>query len=326
MADESAQSPKGSASPKQEAPLEASVYDALSAEELYERGKHYFKVLRDFGEAAECFSRCLELRSGDNPNDTSLRECYLWYADSLLTKEEESQAVLATEVETGNDSDLPTADSILENAGEREACDESLAFEAFQVAFACYSGFLSECTLEGAELEKEVLDASYCLVRLGDMFLANNQFDEAAAEYGRAVELRRKYRLPDRHFASLYVSLAQSLMFSGRLGASLQTFVTAKELIFRLLVGEMDEDKRKRMHETLEDVELQIDDLRKMIASSSATTTQQGSQCNAASLVPQTTGAFDERMLESDSKSAVINVSENSTGAKRRIDISGMYK
>ncbi|GBE62511.1 histone binding protein, putative [Babesia ovata] len=313
------------------------AYDTMSADELYELGKRNFKELRDYAEAAECFSRCLELRSSGNPLDHQLRECYLWYADSLLTKEEENQAMFPSDVDAGalelpdsslpagNEGDLPTAESILKGATE-EASDETLAFEAFQIAFACYSSFLSSCTLQGAELEKEVLDASYCLMRLGDMLFTNNQFKEAAEEYERAVELRRKYHLGERHLASLYVSLAQCQMFSGNLSVSLDTFNMVKELIGRLLVGEMDEAERKRMQDTLEDVDLQINDLRKLIASPPAQTARPGSQCEAASLVPQTTDTFDERKLDTASKSAVINISENTTGSKRRIDISGMYK
>ncbi|GFE55476.1 histone-binding protein, putative [Babesia ovis] len=301
-------------------------YASMSADELYERGKHCFKVLRDFGEAAECFSRCVEIRGAENPYDNSLRECYLWYADSLLTKEEENQAMFASSVDQGADGSLPTAESVLENAGQKEACDETLAFEMFQIAYECYKDFLEACKLQGPELEKEVLDASYCCVRLGDMFFTNNQFQEASAEYERAVELRRRYKLPERHLASLYVSLAQCQMFSGQLGLSLRTFTLSKELMTRLLVGEMAESDRRGMRETLEDVELQITDLKKLIESVSAKTDQQGSQCNAASLVPQTTGAFDQRTLNTDAKSAVINISENETGTKRRIDISGMYK
>ncbi|CDR98000.1 hypothetical protein, conserved [Babesia bigemina] len=301
------------------------VYEGMSADELYELGKRNFKELRDYAEAAECFSRCLELRSSGNPLDHQLRECYLWYADSLLTKEEESQAMFPSDIDAGTESDLPTAESVLKAATE-EASDETLAFEAFQIAHACYSDFLSSCTLQGAELEKEVLDASYCLVRLGDMFFTNNQFKEAAEEYERAVELRRKYHLGERHLASLYVSLAQCQMFSGNLSVSLGTFNMVKELLGRLLVGELAEDERQRMQDTLEDVDLQINDLRKLIDSTPAQTARPGSQCEAASLVPQTTDTFDERTLDTASKSAVINVSENTTGSKRRIDISGMYK
>ncbi|ORM41279.1 Cactin [Babesia sp. Xinjiang] len=273
-----------------------------------------------------CFSDGVLHLCGSNPLDPSLRECYLWYADALLTKEEQNQSMFSSPVDAGSDGSLPAADIVLDNADSPESCDESLAFEIFQIASDCYANFFRLCTLKGAALEKEVLDASYCFVRMGDMFYANNQFDEAANEYERAIEMRRRYTLPERHVASLYLSFAQCQMFGGQLGASLRTFMAAKEILMRLLVGNLSDAERQRIRDTIDDVEAQLNDLRKMIAAQSDTTEQKGSQSNAASLVPKTTGTFDKKKLDADSKSAVINVSENDTGAKRRIDISRMYK
>lgn len=301
-------------------------YGAMSAEKLYERGKHHFKVERNYAEAAECFSRCLERKSGDNPYDSSLRDCYLWFADALLTKEEENQAIFAPTVDAANEGSLPSAESVLNHVEQTEASDETLAFESFQIAYQCYTDFLAACSPDHPELEKEVLDASYCLIRLGDMFFTNHQFEEASAEYNRAVELRRAHKLPEKHFASLYVSLAQCQMFNGQLGDSLRNFTTAKEIMNRLMLGEMPEDERKRMRETVEDIDLQMEDLRKLIPSVSAHTAIKGSQCDAASLVPQTTSNFDERTLSTNAKPAVISIEQNNTGEKRRIDISGLYK
>ncbi|EDO05798.1 TPR repeat family protein [Babesia bovis T2Bo] len=305
---------------------EAPDYASMTADELFERGKHNFKILKDYAEAAECFSRCVEIRSANNPYDNALRECYLWYADSLLTKEEENQSMFASAVDTGTDGSLPSAETVLENAGQKEASDETLAFEMFQIAFHCYKDFLESQTSKGPEMEKEVLDASYCCVRLGDMFFTNNQFPEAATEYQRAVELRRQYHVPERHLASIYVSLAQCQMFSGQLGLALRTFTESKEIMMRLLMGNMTDEEQQRMKDTVEDVDIQIADLKKLIESVSTKTDNQGSQCNAADLVPQTTGTFDQKKLDENAKSAVINIAENNTGTKRRIDISGMYK
>ncbi|KAK1442374.1 hypothetical protein BgAZ_404040 [Babesia gibsoni] len=307
-------------------PSEEIDYDSLSADELYEKGKEFFKVDRNYAEAAECFSRCLEKRSGDNPYDSSLRECYLWFADSLLTKEEENQSMFADTVDASTEEHLPSADAVLEKAEQKEASDETLAFETFQIAYQCYTEFLSGMQGDHPEIEKEVLDASYCLMRLGDMYFTNHQFEEAAKEFDRALQLRHKYKLKEKHFASLYVSLAQCQMFNGQLGESLRTFTSAKEIINRILLVGTDEEERKRLQDTLEDIGLQMDDLRKLIASLSAHSAQKGSQVNAAALIPQTTDSFDEKKLDTATKSAFISVEQNSTGEKRRIDISGMYK
>lgn len=72
------------------------------------------------------------LRSGDDPLHYSLRNYYLWYADSLLTNEEQSSNIFSSNVDEGifaklaekrvlgSDSTLPSAETVLEAAKTSE--------------------------------------------------------------------------------------------------------------------------------------------------------------------------------------------------------------
>ncbi|EKX72751.1 conserved hypothetical protein [Theileria equi strain WA] len=297
-------------------------YDAFSPEELFEKGKFLFKE-RKYEESAEYFSRALERRSGDEPIDPSLRENYLWFADALLTKEEQSAAIFSSDVNGGGNENIPTAESVITAANN----DESLAFELFQLGYESYKKHFE--TLKENVPKEEVLDCSYCLVRIGDMYFTNHQFEESAKEYQNAIKLREEHKLPVKHLGSLYISLSQSLMFNGQLKESLENFKKCRDLLQDLAKESEGEEEKKNVENTLEDVSIQIEDLEKLIeANKNNQGATKGSQSNAASLVPKTTGNLDEKQLDSTQvKSVTIDIGGgSSSGKKRRIDLTKVYE
>ncbi|XP_955138.1 uncharacterized protein TA04625 [Theileria annulata] len=270
---------------------EESDYQSLSVDELFQKGKSLFKD-KKYLESSDFFSRALEKKSGDDPLNYSLRNYYLWYADSLLTNEEQSSNIFSSNVNEGSNSTLPSAETVLEAAktDENNQNDEMLAFEMFQFAFECFMNYFKHLENNNKAPEQEdVLDASYCLLRLGDMFFTNHQFEESSKDYERAIKLREENGLSAKHLASLYISLAQSQMFNGKLKESLETFNKSRELLRELLEGE--EGSKEVLKNTLEDVTIQMEDLEKLISESSNTNNEvsKGSQSNAASLIPKTT-------------------------------------
>ncbi|KAK2196178.1 bifunctional Tetratricopeptide-like helical domain superfamily/Tetratricopeptide repeat [Babesia duncani] len=172
-------------------------YQGLDASELFQRGKDAFAA-NNYMEAAECFSRALEAKSRDlEPNDPELGKFYLWFADALLTKEEQNQQVLADEINARGGHMLPKAEEVQELESQKqehkeqedEKSDEEIAFEMFQLAFGCFEKLYPSAHADLDEdvdqvkvevKEEDVIDGSYCLVRLGDMHLSNSDFGDAA--------------------------------------------------------------------------------------------------------------------------------------------------
>ncbi|UVC54279.1 hypothetical protein MACJ_003816 [Theileria orientalis] len=307
-------------------------YDALSVDELFQNGKSLFRE-KNYLESAEYFSRALEKKSGEDPSHYSLRDYYLWYADSLLTNEEQSSNIFESSVNEGQEQDLPSAQTVLDAANKTQAnqSDETLAFDLFQFANECYLNYFKELESKNREpLPEDVLDASYCLIRIGDMFFSSHQFEESSREYERAIKLREQYNLPLKHLASVYISLAQSQMFNGKQKLSLETFNKTGELLKKMLKEDLKDEERTNLENTLEDVTIQAEDLKKLLAESASAGGQntKGSQSNAASLIPKTTSTLDERQLDSNMvKSVVININvEDMPEKRRRIDLSKVYE
>lgn len=117
----------------------------------------------------------------------------------------------------------------------------------------------------------------------------SNPKNKLFQDYENAIKLREKHGLSPKHLASLYISLAQSQMFNGKLKESLETFSKSRELLEELL--EEEGEDTEVLKNTLEDVTIQIEDLEKLISESSNTGDEvaKGSQSNAASLIPKTT-------------------------------------
>ncbi|EPT29621.1 tetratricopeptide repeat-containing protein [Toxoplasma gondii ME49] len=210
--------------------------------------------------------------------------------------------------------------------------DEELAFEMLEMAKQCLLKKLEKSpppatSSDLAEGEKnqsnkdtvhsDVIDLSFAFVRLADMQLMNERYDEAAQDYGEAVSLRERYRLPEQTLMAPLLSLAQATFFSGKKKAALDVFKRTLAIGKKIkdgFLGMPDGMTADALADTIEDLQLQITDVEKQIAEDAAAgitnedTATKGSQCAARECIATTTSTFDAPQLD-PSSAKVVRVS-----------------
>jgi len=331
-------------------------------DELLVEGKSLLKE-SNFGDALSKFAwavqlKCRELKEVQDHPDLALY--YLNYGDALLVKEENSNELfdLTDDVPLENKEEkkakTTTSASVDEDGSESQIriTDEQLAWETLELARVCYSQRLQK--QESTKIEtKDVEDASFVHIRLGDILTLQEKFAEAAKEYQTAISLRQKHQLPYTALQAATVSLAQAQLFSGQRHEALENFKKALKYIEDNLNGVgglvVPDDKKKDFTMSVEDLQAQIDETEKAIAAANATAGVNGIPDGAnhadgsnASTIPSrikflpphndtTTSTFDKPVLTGE---AVVNLgiiggcTKNDADPKggevkrRRVDIS----
>lgn len=302
-----------------------------TASELLDMGKLEYKENKNYEVAAERFSMAVEKKVGElnieGKPHIEMREYYLCFADALLTKEEEKNDLFdflkKKKVETSTETDAVAEDE--------EVSDEQLSFEMFEFARKSYEMYIEEMEKKNEEIPlKEILSYSYIFIRLGDISLLNHFFPQALDEYKKSVEIREKYKLSDEHLIAPLISLSQSYMFCGKRKDAVDNFEKAKKILMDIrqkttpLPENTDE---KIIRETYDDVQIQINDLKRQIEEEGEKGEELGSQTKAKELVITTKSEFDKKVLNEEHNSVIkISISQNDgeehASKKRRIDLS----
>ncbi|PHJ23435.1 tetratricopeptide repeat-containing protein [Cystoisospora suis] len=373
---------------------EDNEFEGKRAETLLEEGKSFFRR-SEWTKAAEYFSRAVERKVaelGGQDFHSDMSPYYLWFGDTLLTKEEQNAELFQfTKKTTDGEADSSAANAARETTtpsistsslasgasssssstaspsqsptpAQREeevprgdaagkVSDEELAFEMLEMAKKCLSMKLGESSsvssassspqalltkgdateserknqqnkgetkqeteTDLALLHTDVIDLSFAYVRLADMQLMNERYDDAALDYRQAVELRERYKLPEETLMAPLLSLAQATFFSGNKHEALNLFNRTLSVGQRIKEGALEMPKSMTLttlNDTLEDLRLQITDIEKQIADEKISPPAQstkGSQCSARDCIATTTSTFDAAQLDA-SAAKVIKVS-----------------
>ncbi|CDU16922.1 hypothetical protein, variant [Plasmodium yoelii 17X] len=309
---------------------QAELLEKKTAQELFDMGNLEFKESKNYDVAAERFSMAVEKKVKElNVEDSlhpDLREYYLCFADALLTKEEEKNDLFEflkkkKSVEVTEDED---------GSNKEEVTDEQLAFEMFEFSRKCYEMLLEQ----KKELsQKDLLNYSYVFIRLGDISLLNHFFEEALKEYEKCVNLREEHKLGDENLIAPLISLSQSYMFCGKRKEAVEYFEKVKKILLDVRQKTTPLPKNtneKIIRDTYEDVQIQINDLKRQIEEEGEEGKEKGSQTIAKELVITTKSEFDKAVLNKDvnevKKITISNIeADEHANKKRRINLSN-YK
>lgn len=309
------------------------LLEKSTAKELFDMGKLEFRENKNYEVAAERFSMAVEKKTKELNVEGSihpeLREYYLSFADALLTKEEEKNDLFEF-LKTKRLVDHAQSEKSSES---EEVTDEQLAFEMFEFARKCY-----EKHIEDLEKAKEtipitdVVNYTYVFIRLGDISLLNHFFPEALEEYKKCVELREKYKLGNENLIAPLISLSQSYMFCGKRKDAVEHFERVKQILLDVrqkTIPLPECTNEKIIRDTYDDVQIQINDLKRQIEEEGEEGQELGSQTNAKELVITTKSEFDKAMLNKENNevtkikvSRVAEDDETHAAKKRRIDLS----
>ncbi|SCP05983.1 conserved Plasmodium protein, unknown function [Plasmodium ovale] len=309
----------------------AELLEKLTAQELFDMGNLEFKENKNYDVAAERFSMAVEKKvkelNVEGGIHVELREYYLSFADALLTKEEEKNDLFEF-LKKKKKVEVSDAEDSTEK--EEEVTDEQLAFEMFEFSRKCYELLIEEKT----ELsKKDALNYSYVFIRLGDINLLNHFFELALQEYQKCVDLREKYKVGDENLIAPLISLSQSYMFCGKRKEAVDYFEKVKSILLDVRQKTTplpDNTNEKIIRDTYDDVQIQINDLKRQIEEEGEEGKELGSQTIARELVVTTKSEFDKAVLnkeESEVKKISISTVNNDEHAvkKRRINLSN-YK
>ncbi|CRH03686.1 conserved Plasmodium protein, unknown function [Plasmodium relictum] len=303
------------------------LFEKRTANELFDMGKLEFKENKNYEVAAERFSMAVEKKIKELKIEGNvhidLREFYLCFADALLTKEEEKNDLFEFLKKKKKIEVSDTDDSV----DKEEVTDEQLAFEMFEFARKCY-----ELLMEKNEEvpKKDILNYTYVFIRLGDINLLNHFFPEALKEYEKCVELREKHKVGDENLIAPLISLSQSYMFCGKRKEAVEYFEKVKKILLdvRQKTTPLPENTNEKIiRDTYDDVQIQINDLKRQIEEEGEEGKELGSQTKAKELVITTKSEFDKAVLNKEKNEVTkitisrVNDEEHAT-KKRRIDLS----
>ncbi|CDO65337.1 conserved Plasmodium protein, unknown function [Plasmodium reichenowi] len=307
------------------------LLETRTAQELFDMGRLEFKENKNYDVAAERFSMAVEKKvkelNIEGSIHSDLREFYLSFADALLTKEEEKNDLFEflkrkKQVEVSDNEEA--ADK------EEEVTDEQLAFEMFEFARKCFEKLLEE---KKDVPKRDILNYTYVFIRLGDINLLNHFFFEALKEYEKCVDLREKYKVGDENLIAPLISLSQSYMFCGKRKEAVEYFEKVKKILLdvRQKTTPLPENTNEKIiRDTYDDVQIQINDLKRQIEEEGEEGKELGSQTIAKELVVTTKSEFDKSVLNKEkaevTKITVSTVNnEEHVAKKRRINLSN-YK
>ncbi|CBZ52765.1 putative TPR domain-containing protein [Neospora caninum Liverpool] len=252
-------------------------------------------------------------------------------AESSASSSSASGSSSSTEKGAHSEEEVPGGNA----AGK--VSDEELAFEMLEMAKRCLLKKLekspppaSSASSSSVQAEDEkgqaskesvvhsdVIDLSFAYVRLADMQLMNERYDEAAQDYREAVSLRERYTLPEQTLMAPLLSLAQATFFSGKKKAALDVFKRTLSIGKQIKEGELgmpDGMTAEALADTIEDLQLQVTDVERQIAEDAAAgitsdeAATKGSQCAAREYIATTTSTFDAPQLD-PSSTKVVRVS-----------------
>ncbi|EUD65184.1 hypothetical protein C922_04470 [Plasmodium inui San Antonio 1] len=300
------------------------LLEKKTAQELFDMGTLEFKENKNFDVAAERFSMAVEKKvkelDAEGSLHVDLREYYLSFADALLTKEEEKNDLFEF---LKKKKKIEVSDTEEDSAEKEEVTDEQLAFEMFEFARKCYELLVEEKKEEMSK--KDILNYTYVFIRLGDISLLNHFFEEASKEYQKCVELREKHKVGDENLIAPLISLSQSYMFCGKRKEAVDYFEKVKKILLDVRQKTTplpDNTNEKIIRDTYDDVQIQINDLKRQIEEEGEEGTQLGSQTIAKELVVTTKSEFDKAMLNKENnqvtKITISTVNDDDQGAKRR--------
>ncbi|KJP88260.1 hypothetical protein AK88_02041 [Plasmodium fragile] len=300
------------------------LLEKKTAQELFDMGTLEFKENKNFDLAAERFSMAVEKKvkelNAEGSIHVDLREYYLSFADALLTKEEEKNDLFEF---LKKKKKIEVPDTEEDSVEKEEVTDEQLAFEMFEFARKCYE-LLVEQQKEKMS-KKDILNYSYVFIRLGDISLLNHFFEEALKEYQKCVNLREKHNVGDENLIAPLISLSQSYMFCGKRKEAVDYFEKVKKILLDVRQKTTplpDNTNEKIIRDTYDDVQIQINDLKRQIEEEGAEGTQLGSQTIAKELVVMTKSEFDKAVLNKENsevtKITISAVNDDEQGTKRR--------
>ncbi|KAL8427149.1 hypothetical protein Efla_007715 [Eimeria flavescens] len=269
---------------------------------------------------------------------------------------------------SSNSSSSSSNNSNNSSSSSNEPSDDELAFQMLELAKKCLSKKLnytpaaaaataataaaSTATTAAATAatpaagtpSKDIAaianDLAFACMRLGDLQLMNNRFDDATQDYGEAVSVRLAFGAPPSLLLAPRLSLAQATFFSGDLQKALQLFKDCESLACRIRDGLLplpEGTSLKAVMETAEDLAIQIAEIQQQQQQQQQQQVrQQGSQCEAKSLLPRTTSSFDSPLLapsEGVRRVAIELAAERAlpeldghTPKKRRIDLKALQQ
>ncbi|ANQ06427.1 Uncharacterized protein PCOAH_00006850 [Plasmodium coatneyi] len=302
---------------------QAELLEKKTAQELFDMGTLEFKENKNFDVAAERFSMAVEKKvkelNAEGSIHVDLREYYLSFADALLTKEEEKNDLFEF---LKKKKKIEVPDTEEDSTEKEEVTDEQLAFEMFEFARKCYE-LLVEQKKEMSK--KDILNYTYVFIRLGDISLLNHFFEEALKEYQKCVELREKHKVGDENLIAPLISLSQSYMFCGKRKEAVDYFEKVKKILLDVRQKTTplpDNTNEKIIRDTYDDVQIQINDLKRQIEEEGEEGTELGSQTIAKDLVVMTKSEFDKAVLNKENsevtKITISTVNGDEQGTKRR--------
>ncbi|ETW60515.1 hypothetical protein PFMC_03621 [Plasmodium falciparum CAMP/Malaysia] len=152
-------------------------------------------------------------------------------------------------------------------------------------------------------------------------------------EYEKCVDLREKYKVGDENLIAPLISLSQSYMFCGKRKEAVEYFEKVKKILLdvRQKTTPLPENTNEKIiRDTYDDVQIQINDLKRQIEEEGEEGKELGSQTIAKELVVTTKSEFDKSVLNKEkaevTKITVSTVNnEEHVAKKRRINLSN-YK
>eukprot|EP01066_Platyproteum_vivax_P015169 Platyproteum_vivax@DN6731_c0_g1_i2.p1 len=185
---------------------------------------------------------------GGDDTDAVLAEYYLTYGDALLALEENSNDLLMSS--NAYTTARETSGEPEENPASTEAANESSPnqdnesdLENLQISYENLE--MGRTLFEKRKKDRpddkwsdaEVLDLTYCHVRLGDLAVFQNQWDEGIAEYTKAIAIRREYKLPYIRLYNIYFALGVALSYGGHNLKAIEAMQEALKLLGQHLRG-----------------------------------------------------------------------------------------
>eukprot|EP00920_Eleutheroschizon_duboscqi_P018056 GHVT01043181.1.p1 GENE.GHVT01043181.1~~GHVT01043181.1.p1 ORF type:complete len:372 (+),score=104.09 GHVT01043181.1:415-1530(+) len=239
-----------------------------TAASLLAAGRALFRV-KEFTEAASVLSRAVEQRVaelGDPSSDfhPSLAPYYLWFGDALLSKEETTNNLLHTTTATHPEDSAGSSGAAADGAEvAASVSDEQLAFEMLDMSRQTLERKRSDAAavsraVRGAGSapspspsplqtgKQDAVDSTtssfasadweelaYVHIRIGDIFLVNQQFDDAAEEYRKAGDCRASAGAAREARLAPLVAEAQATFFAGKIETALTLYrvTNAQELL-----------------------------------------------------------------------------------------------
>eukprot|EP00914_Ancora_sagittata_P022672 GHVO01044994.1.p1 GENE.GHVO01044994.1~~GHVO01044994.1.p1 ORF type:complete len:364 (-),score=73.18 GHVO01044994.1:361-1452(-) len=347
-----------------------------SAEELLFVGRNQLST-QQYEEAIQSFSDALEILqlANDDELHPMFRKYYLALGDALLQKEENVGDYLKLQPKDSEQNDgaenacaedsvgpnahasvdggapsLPPAE-LDDKAEEGDMVnDEQLAWENLEMARLTYERYLDSVDPEAVTAEErtdilaEVRDASFVHVRLGDMLIVSEQFDNAAGEYQLALDMREKYGLPYTTMTSSLICLGQAKLFGLRPVEALVAFEKALQYVEDEMASRddngMSKDQLESFRLTAEDLRIQIEEIKvnitkglyeKLLKDSAQAAAKETASSGSADMPqqeaklkvltaydaepPKTTSTFDAPTL-TDGK--LLDLGVHSTSARKR--------